>query len=109
MEPDLAKRYPITCADIVCGAHVPTGWSTIVHELLAKLEKLATVNEPFRVQQIKEKFGGLRVYLGAAPDEAHLLIIEAEKLASVTCQRCGEPGETKGSSRGWIVTACERH
>jgi hypothetical protein len=67
----------------------------------------------FRFTQIKEKYGGLRIYFdGVLSPEATALVEEAidlaEARAACTCERCGQPGRL--FNRGdWLATACAEH
>lgn len=57
--------------------------------------------------QVKEKFGGLRVYTTFATDEMDDLIREAEKESEVTCELCGDPGVLRLDG-GWYMTRCDK-
>ena len=107
MEEDLydkfKERWPKMFTDVECGFWLPAGWEQIVWDLCEKIEPL--VDDEFRVAQVKEKFGGLRFYVGGGSDEVDKLIGETEGLSFETCQSCGLPG-TRGGS-GWIVTLCK--
>lgn len=59
------------------------------------------------VQQIKEKFGGLRFYYNGGNDEISGMARMAELWASRTCETCGNLGERR--SGGWIRTLCNEH
>jgi len=85
------------CWGFECG----DGWFEIIKELSAKLEPLDVV-----ALQVKEKFGGLRFYIGAAPEEAFKYIDEAESLSYKTCENCGAP-DAKARGGGWVRTLCE--
>lgn len=61
----------------------------------------------FQVEQVKEKFGGLRFYTTYANDEIHGAISFAETLSFRICETCGNPG--KVFRKSWIVTRCEKH
>lgn len=55
--------------------------------------------------QAKEKFGGLRFYMGGATDSMiEEFIRQAEEQAEKTCEECGKPGKIAGT--GWISTKC---
>lgn len=87
------------------GSFVGPGWVPIVDAALRKIEKhYAPYNEVF---QIKEKFGGLRIYCDKdATDEINAIIQKAEKLAFMTCEVCGkQPASPRDS--GWIKTLCD--
>lgn len=59
-------------------------------------------------RQIKEKFGGLRFYYDGGDDVVHGAVMMAEAWANVTCDQCGERGESNNTG-GWIATRCEIH
>ena len=59
------------------------------------------------VQQIKEKFGGLRFYYDGGNDEISGMVRMAEAWADQTCEVCGNKG--KHRSGGWIRTLCDVH
>ncbi len=107
---DLEKKYPQFLTDVQCGADCGRGWVPILDNLMGTLDVLQR-KEGFTitVAQIKEKFGGLRFYIGAVPTEhyetVYTFIDEAEQLAYVTCEDCGEPGKTRQG--GWIRTLCD--
>jgi hypothetical protein len=84
---------------------VGAGWLPILEEL--HLQLLA-VDPRYGVAQVKEKFGGLRVYLATPePDAASLAIDAAEERALRTCENCGQPGAPREGS--WIKTLCDEH
>ena len=59
------------------------------------------------LDQVKEKFGTLRFYYTGGDEYISGLVSMAESMSGVTCEECGNPGETKG--QGWVVTLCETH
>jgi hypothetical protein len=59
------------------------------------------------VEQIKEKFGGLRFYYQGGDDTIHGMVRMAEAWADHSCEECGKPGERR--SGGWIRTLCNEH
>lgn len=61
----------------------------------------------FRVVQIKEKFGELRVYSAGADDFINGVISMSEMVASKTCEVCGERGKMRHGS--WIRILCDEH
>lgn len=56
--------------------------------------------------QIKEKFGGLRVYMNFYTDELNKLIKEAEDEAYKTCELCGSKENVGMTCEGWLTTEC---
>jgi hypothetical protein len=59
------------------------------------------------VQQIKEKFGGLRFYYQGGDEHISGIESMAESWAYRTCETCGNKGERR--SGGWIRTLCDAH
>ena len=60
-----------------------------------------------QVQQIKEKFGGLRIYLSSEDDYIFGIISMAEAMAARTCEVCGAKGHLRSGS--WFKNLCEEH
>jgi hypothetical protein len=70
-------------------------------------EKLASLSEyfPVKFDQVKEKYGGLRLYFSGGDDYVEGLVSMAEAMSYKICEVCGNKGEpNKG---GWISTLCE--
>lgn len=59
------------------------------------------------VNQIKEKFGGLRFYYDGGDDIIDGMVQMAEAWAAHTCEVCGMPGKSRPG--GWIQTLCDEH
>jgi len=97
---------------VECGG----GWSVLLGDLLESLEgslqgdreRYVDGEFPFRIDQIKEKFGTLRFYVsGAASDSMMEAIMDAESLSARTCERCGSEGVVCVSRAGfWLKTLC---
>lgn len=82
------------------------GWFKILKELCEELSKL---NGNVKFDQIKEKFGLLRIYYSCdsgLEEQVNKLISKAEYKSSLICENCGEPGTRDGNS-GWITTLCD--
>lgn len=108
---ELRKRYPLVFQrpllnneSIRCG----DGWFDLLDRLFFDLTGLidgAEQQSSYYAEQIKEKFGGLRVYMSRTSPGMRLLIQQTEKLADQTCEVCGKPGTLR--SGGWIRTLCD--
>lgn len=61
---------------------------------------------PVRFDQIKEKFGGLRIYYSGGDDYVRGTINMAEEISYKTCEVCGNKG--KPNKGGWITTLCDQ-
>lgn len=60
-----------------------------------------------KFDQIKEKYGGLRIYFSGGDDYVEGLVSMAEAMSYKICEVCGNKGESNKS--GWISTLCETH
>lgn len=86
-------------------AGVGPGWRDLVRKLIRDLWLEGWDGQ---LDQIKEKFGGLRFYIGGATDVAYDLILKAENLSYTVCESCGRPGKCR-NDRGWQITLCGPH
>lgn len=126
---ELKSRYPDMLSQIHSFEH-GEGWKNILESLFSKVQRFEAIvlfdketdTEDWRLEepnalpytkimfvQIKEKFGGIRIYHeGGDHKFIHDLIREAEKLADITCESCGTTDFVKKqNNRGWIYTSCE--
>jgi len=60
---------------------------------------------PVKFDQIKEKYGGLRIYFSGGDEYVEGLVGMAEAMSYKICEVCGNKGESNKS--GWISTLCE--
>ena len=59
------------------------------------------------VQQVKEKFATLNVYLKGWDERTQDLVNFAESMSATTCEECGNVGSLRKG--GWIKTLCDEH
>lgn len=118
---EFAKRmeaqFPKMFANSYGGFAIGPGWWPIIESLCANIQshidwwnknhEKHPVVEQVVVEQIKEKFGGLRFYYQGGDETVAGMVRMAESWASATCEDCGVPGKSR--SGGWIKTLCERH
>lgn len=83
--------------------YVGKGWWPLVNQLLDDLLELGWDGA---VYQVKEKFGGLRFYIGEGSDEIHERIQQAEDESYSVCKVTGKPGKLR-SDLGWMRTLCD--
>lgn len=82
--------------------YVGVGW----HPLLIELDKQLSKTDPnYTIEQVKEKYGTLRFYVGELTIAGWRFVEDAEKASETTCELCGNPGETR--SGGWLKTLCD--
>lgn len=116
-------------ASVPLGVSLGLGWIALYVNAAKKMKALLDANPTFslQVQQVKQKFGQLRIYvhiwsaLRYDEEGEHLLdpshdplskqvdaiIAEAEEIADRTCETCGAPGSMVSSGR--IHVACSKH
>jgi hypothetical protein len=110
------RSLPMDQSCLSFGFEVPNTWFDILYELSKKLDALykdlPKDDEYPAVIQVKEKFGGLRYYMGSIPE--HLsektdeYVQEAEDKSYRTCEECGKEGKNR-SIQGWLSVLCETH
>lgn len=107
---DIKSRQPYQ----PCGK----GWNNILDTMFYQLTQLIALGEIVNIQvnQIKEKFGILRVYIQptfkTVPTDLlnhklYKIVTDAETQSASTCEICGEHGKPR--SGGWIKTLCDKH
>jgi hypothetical protein len=132
----LRAKYPYLFAGRHLGREFPSGWLEILARLYAAIDAALTPEERacVRIEQQKEKWGGLRVYLNVAPPRVDImsnrgllasgeagppghaalhvrlapLVAAAEAASYQTCYCCGAPGRVR-PDRSWVLTLCDRH
>jgi hypothetical protein len=107
----LTAQFPLSCKHLDY-AEVAQGWKDLVFSLLSTIEfelQNTPNNQEYEVfvSQIKEKFGGLRVYINNSNNFIDGAIRMAEGLSYKICERCGSPGHCRKG--GWVRTLCDKH
>jgi len=99
------NKYPDLFADKnFCGFDCNEGWKDILERLFVKIaDDMRRIGST--VDQVKEKFGGLRFYTSTCNDVIDEAINEAEKEAWKTCEYCGSKEDIK-TEGGWLKTLC---
>lgn len=103
IEATLAEKYPhINTNEHIWNQFVSTaseygvGWHDLIIELVEKVDEIYRKNNiditEFRIDQIKEKYGGLRVSVRSRIREVHDLIMEYVNKFESVCEECGETG-----------------
>lgn len=94
----------------MCWGFPGDGWFDLIWEcsnvIEAEILKMPEdKRKNFRASQVKEKFGTLRFYMTSETETMSEAIRAAENKSTITCEKCGKPGESRRS--GWIVTLCD--
>jgi hypothetical protein len=82
---------------------VGDGWTSLVQPLIDRCQA-----ERVKILQVKEKFGGLRFYIGGGSEELNKAIAEAESQSYKTCEDCGSTDgvTTSAGGRYWLRSLC---
>jgi len=124
-----ANRHGDMCETLMCwGFECGDGWYDILNILCSNIQEhidwiskqhdMLIKKNPHDVKipdeipqvlaiQVKEKFGTLRFYYSGGDDYISGLVSMAESMSCVTCEKCGNRGQTRGP--GWIRTLCDVH
>jgi hypothetical protein len=98
------RNYPdLFAREYFCGFEIGEGWEEIVDKACEQLWFI----EDIEIMQVKEKFGGLRIYTNWTTDEVDNIINQAEWEASKTCEACGSVENVSTEGKGWISTLCD--
>jgi hypothetical protein len=110
----MEETYPKMFSNPYGGFAVGAGWYPILETLCANIQshidwrvKQGQDIAQVEVNQIKEKFGGLRFYYSGGDDEISGMVRMAEAWADIACEECGAAGTRR--SGGWIRTLCDKH
>jgi hypothetical protein len=110
----MEETYPKMFSTKYGGFAVGAGWYPILETLCANIQshidwrvKQGQDIAQVEVNQIKEKFGGLRFYYSGGDDEISGMVRMAEAWADIACEECGAAGRRR--SGGWIRTLCDQH
>lgn len=130
MKEELSKKLRESYPDLFkdgCSLEIGDGWFGIIDTLSYGIElhlknlrstndwhvknnnkmKCVAIPTNVRYNQIKEKFGTLRVYMGDNDDYINGMTHMAEAISGVICEECGSPGTRRNGS--WIRTLCNQH
>lgn len=83
---------------------VGSGWAQLINRVF---DKLASIKGTVKIVQVKEKFGGLRIYTDYGNVELDKVIHDVGIESVTTCEQCGIAGKIRGDS--WYKTLCDTH
>lgn len=87
-----------------CGFDIGLGWMSVIE---SAFEKMIAAGWDKELRQVKQKFGGLRIYINSlklTDTELNRIITQAEVECSKICEICGKEREIKGMASG--MAAC---
>jgi hypothetical protein len=113
----LIEKYPklFPLGRTLYGSGFEKGWNKIVENMcddfMSILNQFGYVDDKqtILIEQIKEKFGYLRVFVSEVPENIRELVFSTIDIARVasqyTCEFCGNPGELR--KIGWLKVRCD--
>ncbi|MBR1738776.1 MAG: hypothetical protein IJ737_00630 [Ruminococcus sp.] len=120
-EKELLEKYPFTTLKNIWSLEmvegnwyglIPTGWrkafgKELLEEMAAEYDTFSTeYRQYWVVEEVKEKYGELRIYTGPTTKNMLEIIDKYTKLSRHHCIECGEP--CKQRDVGWIFTMCDK-
>lgn len=116
----MEKEFPKMFSKKYGGFEVGPGWNLILKTLCFNIQHHIDWKQEQKekyqrgegcpqvvVDQIKEKFGGLRFYYQGGDEYIQGMVRIAESWASSVCEECGERGKLRPG--GWMRTLCDKH
>lgn len=97
-------KHPYEMFGIECGQ----GWKDLYQPIFDWIENYNNehTDDPIIIEQVKEKFGGLRFYVDRYPNELFELIRKAEHESYNVCEHCGTRKNVGVTVDGWYETKC---
>jgi hypothetical protein len=84
------------------------GWKPLIDEVLTEIIKYnETAEDKISLLDIKEKFGGLRIYIIPSIEYIEELIEKAENESYKICEVCGTKENVTTNRTGWHKTLCD--
>lgn len=90
------------------GYYIPRGWRNLflkcceeLREALVKINKL----QEFKINQLKEKYGSMRIYTNISDPMIDNIINRYEIISQFTCCECGKIATVE--TTGWICPYCD--
>jgi len=86
------------------------GWLGLTLPIIEEVRRYNIKNpeNEIKIDQIKEKYGSLRIYLSHEPDYLEAMICKAEHESEYICEICGARGKNE-EINGWYMTLCDEH
>lgn len=115
------KHSRILLPNLPMSVEVEDGWLPLLDDTLTEIEACLEKHRWIgraSIVRVKEKFGGLRIYVRPNNASIHIpkmlqieltdIRDEAERRSMQTCELCGDPAEV-GNYDGYYQSLCQRH
>jgi hypothetical protein len=108
----LHTKFPAMFSGRYGGIACGSGWWPMIEKLCGVIQSHIDHSKgkcpQVVVDQVKEKFGGLRFYINEGSDEIFKKINSSENKSYEICETCGEKGNMR-TDIGWYRTLCNKH
>lgn len=104
--PKEEPKYPYELFGVECGDGWKHLYQPIIEYVVEYNLKQDNDEDKIEIHQIKEKFGGLRVYLSRYTEELRKMIDDAEEKSFNTCEICGKHIKKPITENHWIYAEC---
>ena len=108
--PDLFSNIDNKHSCMAFGIECNIGWYDIISSVCYRIKQHEKNKQsdyyPVTFDQIKEKWGGLRIYYIGGDDYIRGVVDMAEEMSYKICERCGCPGSP--NKQGWVMTLCDK-
>lgn len=107
------RNLDMTKTAMMWGLDCGDGWFDLIWETCEKLKPM--VSDDFRFSQVKEKYGGLRMYWNDNSkafrppghwDKISKIISKAEEKSETICELCGKPSTIRRTESDWLYNCC---
>ena len=91
------------------GIECESGWKKLYEPIIEYIIEYNKTHEdnPIKIHQIKEKFGGLRFYTNYCTEELDRMIDKAEDESYNVCEICGKHIDQPIVKHHWIYPFCK--
>jgi len=94
------SKYPQLFGDRLISFECGKGWNDLIERTFEKIKDSGT-----KIVQLKEKFGGLRIYADNCHEKVSEILKNTEAESFKTCESCGTKEKVKTEGR-WLKTLC---
>ncbi len=101
--------WPVAKTQLGWGFTCGDGWYPILDRLFADIDRIREEDGLTRMEvvQVKEKLGGLRVYVRGGNERVDARVCQAEEEAFSTCEGCGGPTAGIREGGGYLTNLCD--
>lgn len=103
------KDLPMSKTCMCWGIETGDGWFQLIKDTCTKLQCQidGKIIPQIQFSQVKEKFGGLRIYFTPYNKKVEEIVSKAEDFSYTICEKCGSTDKVTQTKR-WITTLCKK-